>query len=87
MRKSRTSLKRTVYYEEDTDQLCSCGGDFWKTCSLRVANQLVCQAAIVSITPIDRGEKDPAGSGVRSLDETLAKLKDSLRHMDSNFKI
>lgn len=87
MRKGRISIKRTVYYEEDTGIFCSCSGDFWKTCSLRVANQLPCQESIVSITPIDRTVIDPADSGTRSLDETLANLRDSLRYINNSYKI
>lgn len=87
MRNNRISIKRTVLYEESTGNMCSCSGSFWKTCSLRVANNLPCEEAIVSITPIKRDEVDPADNGTRSLDETLAGLRDSLRHMENNFKI
>ena len=84
----RVSLKRTVFYDEESGELCQCEGEFWKTCSLRVANELPCQEAIVSITPINRNrEGDPAPSSVRSIDTALADLEDGLRHLNKKLKI
>ena len=87
MADSRKSLKRTVFYDEETGELCSCDGNFWKTCSLRVKNQLPCQEAIITITPIQRDEKDPAEPGTRSIDSRLANLSHALRHLEDKIKI
>jgi len=87
MQTNRISIQRTVLYDEETGQMCCCEGNFWKTCSLRVASDLPCTEAIVSITPIERGETDPAENTLRSLDVTLAKLTDSLRHIGKRPKI
>jgi hypothetical protein len=54
---------------------------------LRVKGQLPCQEAIVTITPINREEVDPADPGTRSIDKSLAKLTDNLRNLESKFKI
>lgn len=83
----RKSLKRTVFLDEESGEMCFCEGDFWKTCSLRVRNQLPCFEAVVTITPVKRTETDPADPGARSLDRSLADLTDSLRHLESKFKI
>ena len=84
----RISIKRTVLYDADSGTLCHCDGDFWKTCSLRVAGNLPCGEAIVSITPIVRDEdSSPASSGVRSLDQSLAKLTDGLRSLEKKYKL
>jgi hypothetical protein len=85
--KDRISLRRTVLYDEETKSFCSCEGPFWKTCSLRVIGQLPCQDAIVSITPVKRTEIDPAAPGVKSIDESLSTLTDSLRNLEDKFKI
>lgn len=87
MPKDRISLRRTVLYAEDTNSLCSCDGNFWKTCSLRVKGELPCQEAIVTITPINRTDVDPAKSSTRSIDESLTKLTDNLRNLENKFKI
>lgn len=87
MRNTRVSVKRTVHYDAETEVLCHCDGDFWKTCSLRVAHKLPCKEAIISITPIVRGDTDPADEGVRSLDQSLAQLSDGLRSLQQKFKI
>jgi hypothetical protein len=87
MAKDRISLKRTVLYDEETGALCSCEGKFWKTCSLRVKGQLPCVEAIISITPVERSEKDPADPDVRSIDKSLADLTDGLRNLEKKFKI
>ena len=87
MSKDRISLRRTVLYLPDTNTLCSCDGNFWKTCSLRVKGQLPCQEAIVTITPINRDEVDPADPSVRSIDKSLAKLTNNLRNLENKFKI
>ena len=87
MVKSRKTIKRTVFLDPESGQLCSCQNGFWKTCSLRVKQQLPCEEAIVSITPVNREEKDPAAPGVRSLDAQLAGLTDSLRHLEKKIKI
>lgn len=83
----RKTVKRTVFYDEETGQMCFCAGNFWKTCSLRVKNNLPCRESIVSITSIERDEKDPADDAVRSLDEKLSNLTDQLRHMKDFHKI
>ena len=82
----RISIKRTVFYDGDTGHICQCSGNFWKTCALRVANELPCQEAIVSITPIVREDTDPADSGVRALDKSLADLTDGLRRLESKIR-
>ena len=89
MLKDRISLRRTVYYDEETDEFCQCVGDFWKTCSLRAANDLSCVEAIVSLTPIERedNEADLAHDAVRSLDVSLHHLRDSLRGLSEKMKI
>lgn len=87
MSKDRISLRRTVFYSEEDDTLCSCTGKFWKTCSLRVKGQLPCVEAIVSITPLKRDETDPAKPEVRSIDKSLIKLTDGLRSLEEKFKI
>ena len=87
MQTDRTSVKRTAYYDESTGQMCFCQGDFWKTCALRVINELPCTEAIVSITPIARDDDDPAAPTVRALDKKLAKLTDSIRNIGKGFKI
>lgn len=87
MHNSRVSIKRTVCYDAAAETFCHCAGDFWKTCSLRVIHNLPCKEAIVSITPITRGDTDPADNGVRSLDQSLAQLSDGLRSLQQKFKI
>lgn len=87
MPNDRISLRRTVLYVEDEDTMCSCTGNFWKTCSLRVKGELPCQEAIVTITPINRTDVDPAKSSTRSIDKSLAKLTDNLRNLENKFKI
>jgi len=86
MLNGRISIKRTVLYDTDSGILCQCDGDFWKTCSLRVAGNLPCQEAIISITPIVREEADPASNDVRALDRTLANLTDGLRELEKRIK-
>jgi hypothetical protein len=77
MASNRISLKRTVYYDSETGDFCQCKGDFWKTCSLRTANDLSCQEAILSITPIERDKnKGAASEVVRAVDEAFRDLKD-----------
>ena len=83
----RISTKRTVFFDEITGDICFCQGDFWKTCSLRVVNDLPCQEAIISITPIDRDGKDPASNATKSLDSRLANLNDQLRNMGGKYRI
>jgi hypothetical protein len=84
----RQVLNRTVYLDQENDIFCSCSGDFWKTCSLRVANNLDCQESLVSITPIERNQKDPAADeSVRLLDKSLSDLKKSLKVIEKRFKI
>ena len=87
MSKDRISLRRTVLYSEEDGTFCSCTGKFWKTCSLRVIGQLPCVEAIVSITPVERTETDPAKPEVRSIDKSLLKLTDGLRSLEDKFKI
>lgn len=87
MPEKRFKLKRTVYMDEESGNICTCQGSFWKTCSLRVANQLPCKESIISVTPIERDEKDPASLEIRSIDAKLADLTDSLRHLKGKFKI
>lgn len=86
MLNSRISVKRTVLYVVDTGHICQCDGDFWKTCVLRVANELPCQEAIISITPIIREDADPAVDSVRALDSKLADLTDGLRKMEKKLR-
>jgi hypothetical protein len=86
MSKCRVSLKRTVYYDKDSGALCHCEGSFWKTCSLRVINKLPCQEAIISFTPIERTDIDPAEDSTRSLDVSLAKLQDGIRALSDKIK-
>jgi hypothetical protein len=87
MLNGRISIKRTVLYDADSGSVCQCDGDFWKTCSLRVAGNLPCQEAIISITPIVREEADPASTGVKALDKSLADLTDGLRRLEKRFKL
>lgn len=87
MPSERVSVKRTVFYDEDTGEICTCSGKFWKTCSLRVAAGLPCREAIVSITPVVRNDVDPAPLATRSVDEALAGLTDQLRSLKDKFKI
>ena len=87
MAKDRILVRRTVFYSEEDETLCSCPGSFWKTCSLRVIGQLPCVEAIVSITPLERMETDPAKPEVRSIDKSLVKLTDGLRSLEDKFKI
>lgn len=82
----RVSIKRTVLYDADTGNICQCEGNFWKTCSLRVAGNLPCQEAIISITPILREETDPAADSVKALDKSLADLTDGLRKLEKKIK-
>lgn len=87
MRECRVSVKRTVFYDEDTGRMCVCDGNFWKTCSLRVVNRLSCKESIISITPIERDTIDPAADSVRVLDKSLAHLEDGLRGLKNKLKI
>lgn len=84
--KNRISISRTTHYDEETGQLCSCMGKFWKTCPLRVANSLPCQESIVTITKVERSESDPAAETVKSLDKKFDDLKDALRSIDKLLK-
>ena len=87
MHSGRISLTRTVYYNSETEEFCQCAGKFWKTCSLRVINNLPCQESIISVTPIRRGEVDPAAAGTRSLDKALTNLEDGLRSLEDKLKL
>lgn len=87
MSKGRVSVRKTVFFDEKTRSICSCEGEFWKTCSLRVVGQLPCQDAIISISPLQRDDVDPADPNVKSMDKSLSKLTDSLRNLESKFKI
>lgn len=72
-------LKRTIFYDEDTETLCSCSGDFSKHCSLRLANDLPCQESFVHISPIKRDvEEDPSHDVLKALDEVKRKM-DSIK--------
>lgn len=82
----RVSIKRTVYYDKSTDVICQCTGNFWKTCSLRVINDLPCKESIISITPIVRECIDPADNGVRTLDASLKTLQDGMRALNDKLK-
>lgn len=86
MLNNRISIKRTVFYDVSTGHICQCSGDFWKTCALRVANTLPCFESIVSITPIVRGDVDPATDSVRALHKSLADLTDSLRKFENKIR-
>jgi hypothetical protein len=85
--KDRISLQRTVLYDEESGSVCMCQGDYWKTCALRVSQSLPCQETLITLTAIDRTEKDPAGDAVRSIDKSLAKLTDSMRSLNEKFKV
>lgn len=82
------SLKRTVFYDEDTREFCSCEGDFYKTCALRVVNQLPCRESIVRISPVIRdAPPEKAPKGVRSIDQKLRDLEHALKGINEKFKI
>jgi hypothetical protein len=83
----RILITRTVFFDEESDAFCTCVGDFWKTCRLRVINSLPCIEALVSITPIDRAEKDPASSEIKSLSTSFDDLTDQIRNLENKFKI
>ncbi len=77
--KDPVRLLRTVYFDKETGEFCQCSGDFWKTCPLRVANQLPCQESILSITPVDRENKEHlVEDSLRSLDKELKNLTNKL---------
>ncbi len=87
MLNNRISVKRTVLYDTATGHICQCDGGFWKTCALRVANDLPCQEAIISITPIIRDDTDLAAASVRALDDSLAGLTDGLRKLKKKIRV
>jgi len=87
MSDTRVSVKRTVFYDKDTGSICTCSGNFWKTCALRVSSQLPCVEAIVSITPLKRKSLDLAPLEVRSVDKALSGLNDQLRSLKDQLKI
>ena len=87
MESGRISLKKTVYIDKASGNICHCQGDFYKACPLRVASQLDCKEAIMSVTFIDRdpsGEK--ASESVRELDESLKDLIDPLKDLVTKIK-
>jgi hypothetical protein len=77
----RITLKRTVYYDQEADFVCSCSGDFYKTCSLREINDLPCKEAFLSITPIDRDidQEEGVDDVFRSIDSSFSSLKSALK--------
>lgn len=82
------SLKRTVFYDEDTGEFCSCEGEFYKTCALRVINQLPCTESIVRISPVIRDvPPEKADKITRSIDKELKELEHALRSINKRFKI
>ncbi len=72
-------LKRIVFFDEETQTLCQCQGDFWKTCPLRARGSLPCTESIISITPIDRTDGPLIPDQVRSLDVKLKDLTDKMK--------
>jgi hypothetical protein len=80
-------LKKTVYIDPDTNNLCHCEDDFYKTCPLRAASKLDCREAIVAITFIDReAESEQVSESIRSLDPALKNLIDPLRDLVNKIK-
>lgn len=87
MESGRISLKKTVYIDPDSGNVCQCAGDFFKTCPLKAANDLKCKEAIVSITFIERDQEvEKASKSIRSLDPALKTLRDPLRDLISKIK-
>ena len=81
-------LRRTVYINKETEDFCSCQGDFYKVCPLRVSQDLPCFEAVVKVIPVKR--QDPtfdADEATRSLDASLKNLKSSLKGLSDKFKI
>jgi hypothetical protein len=50
-------IDKRVFVIDEDGNLCSCKGDFYKTCPLRAANDLPCQEAVFRIMPITRAEE------------------------------
>ncbi|KKL26357.1 hypothetical protein LCGC14_2396070, partial [marine sediment metagenome] len=44
-------LKRVVFVAKD-GSICSCEGNFYKTCPRRVRDNVLCRESIIRITPI-----------------------------------
>jgi len=83
----KATMVRTVYYDEEAGDFCTCEGNFWKTCRLRVINLLPCQETLITLVQLERKEVDPADNTVKSISPKLNNLKDALRHIEDKFKI
>lgn len=68
-------LRRTIFYDKESETLCSCSGNFYKTCALRLANNLPCEESFVHISPIKReNETDPTDDVLKALNELNKKI-------------
>lgn len=75
----KLTLLLTTYYEKETDQLCTCSGDFYKGCPLRAASDLPCQQSVVRISPMEKDELE--------LDKSLDQVMNTLSRLNKGFKI
>jgi hypothetical protein len=84
----RIIIKRTVFFDNSTGEYCMCQGGFWKSCPLRMANDLTCIESIVSLTPVDRDEDLGVDQAVKVLDKSLKNLQSSIRKLNKKgFKV
>lgn len=87
MESGRISLKKIVYVDPDSNNICQCAGDFFKTCPLKAINNLKCREAIVSITFIERDQEvEKASEAIRALDPVLKTLMDPMKDLVSKIK-
>lgn len=68
---NKISLKRVVYVDQETGHICSCQGDFYKTCPLRNASALDCFEAVVTISKVTDSGKNTYPNFVTSLSKRI----------------
>ncbi len=83
-------LKRVVFVAKD-GSICSCEGNFYKTCPRRVRDNVLCRESIIRITPIERQPKPLEDEGlikiIRTIDKAFDKIenkfKNTLKHLST----
>ena len=72
-------LIKTVYVDEDSENICSCKDDFYKTCPIRAANNLECFQSVIALTRIEDRDESLTADGIRAIDKKFNGLLDPLK--------
>ena len=75
-------LRKVVFITEEGD-ICSCDGNFYKVCHLRLSGNLPCRESMVRVTAVDRQPKALEEEGpakvVKSIDEAFDKVENKFK--------